>query len=161
MVQDAIGRVCPFCELDPVYNKVVVQDEFFSAWQSSAPENNTKRHFIIAPRRHVRSVMELTRDEKLSLFQIMQKLQDTYGYKSCGVLIRDGDARLSAGTIEHLHIHVMVPDGTGRVESPFYKGAEDDVACMNRAIIFEKMRLGQPFERLNPEEQALVKDRLK
>jgi hypothetical protein len=34
----------------------------------------------------------------------------------------------------------MVPNGKGRVESPFYKGQEEEAEGAERAIAFEKLR---------------------
>ena len=90
----------------------------------------------------------------------MDYLPDTFNFNFRGILIRDGDATQSAGTIEHLHIHIMVPDGTGRVESPFCKTPEEEAAGVARAIVFEKLRTGTPATELPSDEYELVKDRL-
>ena len=90
----------------------------------------------------------------------MNKLKKAYDIVSCGILIRDGNAILSAGTIEHLHVHMMVPDGTGRVESPFYKGAEAETESLARAIVFEKLRQGADYHELDLREQELVQGRV-
>jgi diadenosine tetraphosphate (Ap4A) HIT family hydrolase len=161
MVRDAISRRCPFCILDPEYNKVIAESRDWHAWQSSSPEKHTLHHFIIAPKRHITDTAQLTEKEQLTLFMIMKVIRDKYSINSCGILIRDGDARLSAGTIEHLHVHLMVPDGTGRVESPFYKGTAADAKSLAQAIVFEKMRTGTKFADLDADEKALVKDILR
>jgi hypothetical protein len=90
----------------------------------------------------------------------MDEIKEQFDISSSGILIRDGDATLSAGTIQHLHVHMMVPDGTGRVESPFYKGDASEAEGVARAIIFEKMRTGTPFTGLEPCEQELIEGRL-
>ena len=83
-----------------------------------------------------------------------------FGYTSRGTLMRDGDATMSAGTIQHLHIHDMVPAGTGRVESPFYKGHESETEGVLRAMVFEKIRQGFSAQALTPDEKKLVEGRL-
>jgi diadenosine tetraphosphate (Ap4A) HIT family hydrolase len=161
MLQNAlIGKKCPFCVLDPAYNKVIVEDDnrLFCAWQSSSPEKHTKHHFIIIPRQHVTDMLELSAIEQRAFFEIMGKLKDMFGLTSRGILIRDGDARFLGGTIAHLHIHIMVPDGTGRVESPFCKGDEADERSLAQAIVFEKVRKGTSFAGLAKQEQDLVRD---
>lgn len=158
MVEDALAGKCPFCTLDPEYNKVIARNRYFRAWQSSSPEKHTKHHFIIAPKRHVTDMARLYQKEQISFFAIMDLLKRQHGITSCGILIRDGDARMSAGTIEHLHIHLMVPDGTGRVESPFYKGNAAESRSLAQALVFEKRRTGTNFGDLTPEEQGLVRD---
>ena len=160
MVENAVARRCPFCTLDPKTNKVIAENQYWRAWQSPAPEKHTEHHFIIAPKKHCTDTEELGNAEWITLKYIMTDLRNMYRYQGRGILIRDGDARLSAGTIEHLHIHVMVPDGTGRVESPFYKGAEAEGESLARAIVFEKLRKGMPTGDLSPEETLLIKDRI-
>ncbi|MEK7194614.1 MAG: HIT family protein [Patescibacteria group bacterium] len=160
MVDNALRGKCPFCEIDPKMNKVIAENEYWLAWPSPAPEKNTKHHFLIVSKRHITDTEELQPAEQMSLFRIMRELRQEHGYQSRGILIRDGDARLSAGTIEHLHIHVMVPDGTGRVESPFYKGVGEEELGVTRAIVFEKIRRGRSPEDLREAEYELIKGRL-
>jgi ATP adenylyltransferase len=160
-VDNAVKGVCPFCTLDTSYNKVILEDKGnWRVWPCRPPERNTQVHFIIAPVRHETTLIGLTKEELAGLQDILRRIKEDYNITSCGILIRDGDATLSAGTIQHLHIHVMVPDGKGRVESPFFKGRESEEEGVNRAIVFEKMRRGTRFEDLVSEEQALVATRL-
>ncbi|KKW09719.1 MAG: hypothetical protein UY47_C0006G0010 [Parcubacteria group bacterium GW2011_GWB1_49_7] len=160
MVRDALAGRCPFCEPDPEVNKVVAQNTLWRAWQSPFPEKNTLYHFIVVPKQHHVDTQQLNAGEKLGLFDILKGLRDAYCYQSRGILIRDGDATLSAGTIQHLHVHVMVPDGKGRVESPFYKGADEEEAGIRRAVIYEKLRQGTLVDDLSPDEKELVKGRI-
>ncbi|MDE2038238.1 MAG: HIT domain-containing protein [Patescibacteria group bacterium] len=161
-VADALAGACPFCNPDPTYNVPV---EVGSAVRMRVqhcrpPEKNTRLHFLIIPRQHVKSITSLSDEEWLEVQHIIFELGAKFGFEFSGILIRNGDATQSAGTIQHLHIHVMIPDGTGRVESPFCKTPEEEAAGVARAIVFEKMRQGMPFESLSLDEQALVKDRL-
>lgn len=173
-VMNAFEGKCPFCDsgFDPSYNVVEFENEHWRAWPSRPPEDNTALHFIIAPKRHVEGLSELDdATEGLALLQIRRQVNERYSIASSGVLIRDGDATLSAGTIQHLHVHVMVPNGTGRVESPFFKGAESEAESHRRAIVFERLRLasvsvetlltGMQPEMLSDAEFALLKNRIK
>ncbi|NQV88509.1 MAG: HIT domain-containing protein [Parcubacteria group bacterium] len=167
-VVDALAGKCPFCQIDKDYNTVIHEDELFATWPCKPAEDNTAFHFLIVPKRHITANRELTDTEKLRLFTFMDWLDDKFNITSQGILCRDGDATLSAGTIQHLHWHVMVPNGTGRVESPFYKGHEADVESLARAIVFEKIRqaierglpVGEAFEGLTQTERDLVTGRL-
>lgn len=163
MVQDALDGICRFCNVDREYNKIVAENEFWYAWPCNPPEKNTKFHFLFVPKRHVTDSEELTKGELSALWGkdgIRAEVRQQFGYTSRGTLMRDGDPRLSAGTIEHLHVHDMVPNGRGRVESPFFKGLESELEGIARAIIFERLRQGANFENLSLLEQELVKDRL-
>jgi ATP adenylyltransferase len=159
MVEKALKGECPFCKLGPE-NVVTLGNLDWQAWQNPFPEKHTKHHFIIAPRRHVTDTEALTITEWCGLKNMMTSLRGIFNYTSRGILIRDGDATLSAGTIQHLHVHVMVPDGTGRVESPFYKGAEEEKQGVLRAIVYEKMRRADHLTHFSEHEKELVKGRV-
>ena len=159
-VENALAGKCPFCHVDPEYNKIILETDDWMVWACNPPEKHTKHHFLFVPRVHVTSVSDLGVPQRIDLFDLIDEVKVMCSISSCGILIRDGDARLSAGTIQHLHVHMMVPDGTGRVESPFYKGDASEAEGFARAIIFEKMRTGTPFTGLEPCEQELIKDRL-
>lgn len=167
-VDDALAGRCPFCDLDTEHNKVIEMPEHFGdlrVWHCNPPEKNTRLHFIISPRRHVMSVVDLTHNEWSAVQDIIAYLQEHFQFSYAGLLVRDGDATKSSGTVPHLHIHVMVPDGTGRVESPFCKTPEEEEAGVRRAIVFEKLRTSEAesleaaTKTLSEEEYALVKDR--
>lgn len=170
MVDDALAYRCPFCDIDREHNRVIAENDCWYAWKCNPPEKNTRLHFLFVPKRHVTQTTELFADERSKLFGLIAVVRGIYEYTSSGILIRDGDATMSAGTIQHLHVHEMVPDGTGRVESPFYKGKDAEEASLRRAIIFEKMRRfsiltgrTEPVElcsNLSEVEIALVADRL-
>jgi diadenosine tetraphosphate (Ap4A) HIT family hydrolase len=124
------------------------------------PEKHTRLHFLLIPLRHIKDSRELTSEEQLEYWTALNALPQMFSFDYRGILNRDGDATQSSGTIQHFHVHIMVPDGTGRVESPFCKTPEDEAAGVARAVIFEKLRTGNTFEQLPLEEQELVKDRL-
>ena len=162
-VENALTGVCPFCHIDRSYNNVVAENDFWYAWPCKPPEDNTRLHFLFVPKRHVKDSEELSDEEILALFGkfgIRRAVRGTYAYTSRGMLMRDGDATLSAGTIQHLHIHDMVPAGTGRVESPFYKGAQAEAESLARAIVFERIRQGVTEKDLTAEELMLTVGRL-
>lgn len=157
MVEDALAGRCPFCTPDPERNPIIVEGADCVAWACNPPEKHTAYHFLIVPRRHITGTNELAGGDIAEMFALKDRLQEQFGFKSAGVQIRDGNATLLAGTIEHLHMHIMVPDGKGRLESPFFKGPENEAASLDRAIVFEKLRQGKT---ISPAEQEIVKGRL-
>ncbi len=161
-VKNALAGICPFCQIDTTHNQIVAENAHWNAWPCKPAENHTAFHFLFVPKRHVKDSEELTDEEMLALWGqegLRRRVRGLYGYVSRGTLMRDGNATLSAGTIQHLHIHDMVPDGTGRVESPFYKGLESEEESVRRAIAFEKLRLGASVHDLTQDELKLVEGR--
>lgn len=160
-VAEALAGKCPFCDLDEKFNVVIAKNGCWRAWQSPTPEDFTAHHFIIAHKRHVLSMEELDDDvDGAQFWAILRELRFMHAITSNGVLMRDGDATLGAGSIHHLHGHMMVPNGKGRLESPFYKGDASEAESNARAIAFELMRTGTQFADLSSEQQRLVEDRL-
>ena len=161
-VEDALANRCPFCELDPNYNKVIpgIPSKVLRAWHCNPPEKFTRYHFIISPIRHVTDTLQYSEEEWSDVRSVTDHLLRGFAFGFRGILIRDGDATMSAGTIQHSHIHLMVPDGTGRVESPFCKTPEEEAAGVVRAIIYEKIRQGTAWVQLSSEERVLVADRM-
>ncbi|MFA5946375.1 MAG: HIT domain-containing protein [Patescibacteria group bacterium] len=157
-MDDLLNGRCPFCVPDPEVNVVQFENDYWWAWPNTAnPEKNTAQHFLIVPKRHVLDIRDLSQNEFGSMGVFIEDVLDGLEIDSCGILIRNGDATLSAGTIRHLHVHIMVPDGTGRVESPFFKGPESEAESNARAIVFEKLRTGvATVYRLTDAEKALV-----
>ncbi|MDE1966735.1 MAG: hypothetical protein KGI45_01515 [Patescibacteria group bacterium] len=168
-VNDALAGKCTICSLDSNRNPNPERRGFIEIpgvtlwriWHCNPPEKFTRLHFLMSPVRHITDSRDLDADEWDQLKSIWNSLPAMFNFNFRGILIRDGDATQSAGTIQHLHIHMMVPDGTGRVESPFCKTPEEEAAGVARAIIFEKLRTtGMNPSALPPEEFELVKDRL-
>jgi diadenosine tetraphosphate (Ap4A) HIT family hydrolase len=159
-VKNTLEGKCPFCQIDHNYNKIIFETEAWNVFPCNPPEKYTKYHIIFAPKKHLKSVDELDDVAVLELFSLIKKVKVKFNIVSGGIQIRDGDATLSAGTIPHLHVHLMVPDGTGRLESPFYKGAASEAEGLARALVYEKLRTGMPIENLIKEEQALIMDRV-
>lgn len=162
-VENALAGICPFCTVDRTYNQVIAESYSWLAWPCKPAEDNTAYHFLFVPKRHVKDSEELSDFEVLDLWGqegLRRRVRSMYGYTSRGTLMRDGDATMSAGSIQHLHIHDMVPAGTGRVESPFYKGLVSELEGLRRAVVFEKLRTGTLSFDLTEEEFLLVDGRL-
>jgi len=161
-VEDALAGRCTICSLDQSNTRFVEVPRVnaMRVWYCNPPEKFTRLHFLMSPVRHITDTRQLSVEERRAFWEVMEYLPNKFSFNFRGILIRDGDATQSAGTIEHLHIHIMVPDGTGRVESPFCKTPEEEAAGVARAIIFEKLRTGTMVAELPGNEYELVKDRL-
>lgn len=171
-VADALACRCPFCTPDPDKNPRISLSAGAEHWYvtpCNPPEDFTKLHLLIIPiqkfdtgagLRHVRDSRELNKEAWAQLQDVNAEISDRFNAPYRGWQCRDGDARESVGTIEHLHIHVMVGDGSGRVASPLSKTDAEEEESLKRAIIFEKIRQGTKPEDLPPEEFALVEKRL-
>lgn len=159
-VENTLRGGCPFCQTETMLLRSIRKTGPFWVISCDPPEPHTRFHFLIIPRRHIVSLLELNGAEWLLFGDCLRELRDDYDLDATGILIRDGDARKLCGTITHLHVQVMVPNGTGRVASPFAKTSAEEREAIQRAIVFEKLRQVATPRDLSPEEYLLVEGRL-
>lgn len=160
MVRRILAVECPFCELDLELNKIILENDHWRAWENPFPQKYTAHHLIIAHQVHLTHLSDVTSADGRDLFDILSRLAEPADIRGGGVLIRFGDPLLNAGSIRHLHANLFVPDGTGELRLPLCKTPEEIAEKMKVIRVFEKMRTGTPFEKLEPAEQDLVRDRL-
>jgi len=99
-----VGK-CAFCDLKDKYviyeeNGVVLTVALFAYIDG---------HMMIIPRRHVKSVKELTVDEWETMRKMMyvakKIIRETHGIKGMQIVQKDGAAAQS--TVEHIHFHCV------------------------------------------------------
>ncbi len=99
-----VGK-CVFCDLNDKYifyeeNGLVMTVPLFAY---------TDGHCMIIPRRHVKSVKELTASEweamRKMMYMAKKLIRKTYGIKGMQLVQKDGSAAQS--TVEHLHFHCI------------------------------------------------------
>lgn len=102
-----VGR-CVFCDHDKTqkYHEIYEENGIYMTVPAYAYIDG---HILVIPRRHVRSIKELTTDEwetMRKLFYIAKKLiRSVHGVKGMQLVQKDGaDAQ---GTVEHLHFHCV------------------------------------------------------
>ncbi len=109
-IWQSVGK-CVFCDLNQKYivyeeNGVVLTIALFAY---------TDGHMMVIPRRHVRSVKELTASEwetMRKLFYLAKKMiRNVYGVKGMQIVQKDGAEAQS--TVEHLHFHCVPFDDPG------------------------------------------------
>lgn len=177
-VQDRLNGICPFCDpLDAELNKVIRQtndcfeDGDWRIWRNPFPQKHTSTHLIIAPVRHVVRANQMTFNDWQNMTSLIDYAISAIGMglPGGGVLMRFGDPALNAGSIRHLHVNIIVPDGTGEVRLPLAKDPKDVEAKRKVIAVFEKIRVNmhnwnEPLSNvlaiLSEEELELVKDRL-
>ena len=103
-IWQSVGK-CAFCELNDKYiiyeeNNVVLTIALYAYIDG---------HCMIIPRRHVRSVKELTPVEWETMRKLMyiakKMIREVYGIKGMQIVQKDGaDAQ---STVEHLHFHCI------------------------------------------------------
>ncbi len=106
-IWQTVGR-CVFCDHDLVqkYHEIYEEDGVYMTVPAYAYVDG---HILVIPRRHVRSVKELTPTEweaMRKMFYLAKKLiRDTHGVKGMQIIQKDGVVAQS--TVEHIHFHCI------------------------------------------------------
>lgn len=106
-IWQTVGR-CVFCDHDKTQARHEVYEEN-GVYMTVPAYAYVDGHLLVIPRRHVRSVKELTPEEwetMRKLFYIAKKMiRETYGIKGMQIVQKDGVEAQS--TVEHLHFHCI------------------------------------------------------
>lgn len=96
---------CPFCSLPP--SRIVHENDHCVAIRDAFP--TSQGHTLIISKRHVRSFFELSEEEVIEVFRLMdvakRRLDDEHQPNGFNVGINDGKA--AGQTIGHLHVHLI------------------------------------------------------
>ncbi len=85
--------------------------DHWNVWHSMSPFPGTQQHLMLASKRHVDDINELTDVAWVELKNVIEWLKQEFGYVSYSFLGRWGDGAFNSATIYHLHAHVIVSDG--------------------------------------------------
>lgn len=106
-IWQTVGR-CVFCDHDKTqeHHEVFAENDVYMTVPAYAYVDG---HLLVIPRRHVRSVKELTPSEwetMRKMFYVAKKMiRETYGIKGMQIVQKDGVEAQS--TVEHLHFHCI------------------------------------------------------
>lgn len=110
-IWQTVGR-CVFCDHDKTQPQHEVYAEH-GVYMTVPAYAYIDGHLLVIPRRHVRSVKELTAEEwetMRKLFYLAKKMiREVYGIKGMQIVQKDG--RDAQSTVEHLHFHCIPFDG--------------------------------------------------
>ena len=127
---------CPFCTLI-ADRQIRAESEAAVAFPDAYPL--TSDHTLIVPKRHVRSVFELSASEQADLWKLVARVRADLATNNPNthftVGVNDGEA--AGQTIDHAHVHVIprragdVPDPRGGIrwvlpeKADYWSGSED------------------------------------
>ena len=151
-IWQTVGR-CVFCGHDEVqkHHEIYEEDGVYMTVPAYAYIDG---HLLVIPRRHVRSVKELTPAEwetMRKLFYLAKKMiREVYGIKGMQIVQKDG--RDAQSTVEHLHFHCVpfdAPDLSSwnyrKLKNTPYENAEQYRAKCDKLAKLAK-RYGEKYE---------------
>ena len=121
-----LNQECPFC--NPSSEDIIIQNELCYARFDKFPVN--KGHILIIPFRHFSNYFDATKDEKISIINLIDKAKVFLDkeFKPDGYNIGVNIGKYAGQTICHVHIHII----------PRYKGDIDNTKGGIRGVIPSK-----------------------
>jgi diadenosine tetraphosphate (Ap4A) HIT family hydrolase len=106
---------CPFCSIEP--SRAWLETEYAIALPDVYPV--TVGHTLVVPRKHVRTIYELTAPEQIDIWDLVGRVRERLSTdaKPDGFNIGFNDGVAAGQTVEHAHIHV-IPRRRGDVTDP-------------------------------------------
>lgn len=108
---------CLFCpeQLDAYpAQRVLTKINGWSVTENRYPYKGARLHLLLIPRLHVSDILALPPDLLADFWLALAWVKNNYALAFYGLGIRCGDCRYTGGTIQHLHVHVVVGD----IENP-------------------------------------------
>ncbi len=112
---------CPFCVLDPDLNQVIAERKHWRMWPNPFPYKHHAHHLVLAAKKHIVHPQELPREAWMELGDHLLWATTQFDIPGGGLVMRFGDLAYNAGTLQHLHAHIQVPDLTGPAKATFAK----------------------------------------
>lgn len=98
---------CVYCELPQIQERKIIGNDLAWAFPTNIPI--TPGHTLISPIRCVKSLGELTRDERLVILSladdIMRSLRKSYGAEGFNCVWNQ--EKLAGQTVPHFHLHII------------------------------------------------------
>ena len=73
------------------------------------PRSDTERMLLVVPRFHLIDVEDLSLHDSRGMWALAKAGRKRHGFTGGGLVMRTGDPRDHAGTIEHLHLNLIQP----------------------------------------------------
>ncbi len=112
---------CPFCEENlRLYHKnpILKEGEFWLATKNQWPYKHTKHHILLIYKKHATKLSELESAAGGELFSMIKELEKELEFEGGGFAMRFGDTDFSAGTVNHLHVQLVIPDAMAKDFEP-------------------------------------------
>ncbi|MBP9781564.1 HIT family protein [Candidatus Woesebacteria bacterium] len=115
MAQSEAAGVCPFCaeNLGKFHQSPIEwEGEHWVVTKNGWPYTNTRVHLLAILKVHQESIDQLSDAAAAELFTALKWAVAKYEIPGGGLVVRFGDSNYSAGSVLHLHAHIIQPDIT-------------------------------------------------
>ncbi|MBI2053067.1 MAG: dihydrofolate reductase [Candidatus Ryanbacteria bacterium] len=114
--------ICPFCPENRVPGEILEplrRGNYWTLVPNRWPYKFTSLHAMLIIERHIRFFDELKPEEVMELTELLGWARKTYGLTAYSLGLRCGDPHLTGGTVDHLHIHLVV--ASPEMDKPGYE----------------------------------------
>ena len=104
---------CLFCpaHLDTQSGqRVLMRTESWSVTENKYPYHGAKLHLLLIPSLHVTDILALPENVLADFWVALALAKKSFELNFYGLGARCGECRYTGGTIQHLHIHLIVGD---------------------------------------------------
>jgi len=112
MVRLDKAGICIFCPEHIHQDEEKVEEETAN-WmvkKNRYPREGSKISLLFIPKKHIKTISELDKQAMNQLLALVSKYEKKYKLDSYAIVIRSGDMRYNGGSMEHLHVHLVVGD---------------------------------------------------
>jgi len=106
---------CPFChdfvdKVDPSYhpNPILIETDFWVVTRNAWPYESTREHLILVVKRHILMPEEMTKQESLDLWNILEMVKKKLKITHSTLLMRSDSTNKTGATVQHLHAQLIV-----------------------------------------------------
>ena len=98
---------CPFCNGEIKKQGIIYQDDVVLVFPTIMPI--TTGHILVCPTRHVMTIEELTKEELMTIFDMVMRLRSVlkkvFGTEGFNFAWNEG--KIAGQSIGHLHVHIV------------------------------------------------------
>jgi ATP adenylyltransferase len=105
--------ICLFCSEhlrgDPNHH-ILHQTRAWVVTENRFPYPGTKIHLLLIPVEHVSDIIDLSAEARADFWDVLGWCRARWELSFYGLGVRCGDFHFTGGTLEHLHVHLVVGD---------------------------------------------------
>lgn len=100
-------KSCVYCTIPEIKNRTIYENSIVWAFPTNIPI--TPGHTLIAPKRCVKKLEDLTHEEKISIFDLAEKIMNALrkSYNAEGFNCVWNQENLAGQSVPHFHLHII------------------------------------------------------
>ncbi len=100
-------NTCVYCTLPEIKNRLILENNLVWAFPTNIPI--TSGHTLICPKRCVQKLEDLTNEEKLSIFEVAEKIMKALriSHSAEGFNCAWNQEKLAGQSVPHFHLHII------------------------------------------------------